>query len=67
MIRSMRRTFKNSKISVIDSGADLGINIDLKSADRELKGGDAWEKQNLCHRLYQKVGNYFPVVKNQKR
>ena len=32
-----------------------------------VKGGHTWEKQNLCHRLYQKVGNYFQVVKNQKR
>ena len=37
----------------------------LEISWQRVKGGDAWEKQNLCHRLYQKVGNYFPVVKNQ--
>ena len=34
---------------------------------QRVKGSDAWKKQNLCDRLYQKVGNYFPVVKNQIR
>ena len=35
----------------------LGTSIDLKSADKELKAVTPEKSKNLCHRLYQKVGN----------
>ena len=36
----------------------------LKIRWQRAKGGDTWEKQNLRHCLYQKVGNNLPVIKN---
>ena len=41
------------------------MSLDPKSADKELKAVTP-KKSKARHHLYKKVGNNFPVIKNQK-
>ena len=45
---------------------DLGINIDSKSADKQLKAMMPEKSKTRVTAFTKKVGNYFPVFKNQK-
>ena len=51
--------------TIFTSNSDLGLSLDSKSADKELKVATP-EKSKACITAFtKKVGNNFPVTKNQ--